>query len=72
MDIQSINKVGFDFLSGMLFGGGAISILFGLYNIYDFNVNGNVNSKYWYYLITGVCSIFASRQISNKKHISSH
>lgn len=69
MDNQSINKVGFAFLSGALLGSGIISILVGLYNIYDLNISSNGTSNHWYYLITGTCAIFASRLLSNKKNL---
>jgi Na+-transporting NADH:ubiquinone oxidoreductase subunit NqrB len=66
MEHQS-KKTGISFLSGIFFGSGILSIIFGLYYAYDLSVNGNNTSKYLYYLLTGVCCIFVSRQISPKQ-----
>ena len=67
MDNQGKKKVGIAFLAGIFFGSGVVSIILGLYYLYDLSVNGNDTSKYWYYLLTGVCCIFASRQILSKQ-----
>jgi hypothetical protein len=65
MDNQGKKKIGIAFLAGIFSGAGIISIILGFYFIYDLSVNGNVTSKYWYYLLTGVCCVFASRQMRN-------